>query len=106
MEIKTPKDAENFIFPIEDGTVKMSGGDQGIRKYTSMRDQPLRGEEFKDDLRGESDGSQPMDTMMDDRSPNDFLVDRRELYLSSSRRTLSSALCAERRIIANTTAIH
>ena len=35
-----------------------------------------------------------------------FLVDRRELHSSSSRRTWSSAQCAEERNIPNTAAIH
>ena len=42
------------------GTVKLSGGDQGIRDHSE------RGEERRVDLRGESDGSQPTDTMTDD----------------------------------------
>ena len=33
-EITTPKMGDNFIFPIADGTVTLSGGDEGIRKST------------------------------------------------------------------------
>ena len=100
------KMVEILIFPIADGTVKLCGGDQVIRKSTSMRDEPERGEELRDDLRGESDGSPPVDTTMDGREVrNVFLVDRRELHLSSSRRTKSSALCTEGRNIPNTNAI-
>ena len=36
---------EIFIFPIADGTVKLSGGDQVLRASTSIRDRPDRGEE-------------------------------------------------------------
>ena len=73
MDIITPKNSEHFIFRNEDGTAKLSGRDQGIRKCTWKRDQPERGEELRDDLRGESDGSQPIDTMMDDTDArNDF----------------------------------
>ena len=44
-----------------------------MRKSTLIWDQPERGAELRDDLRGESDGSQPTDTMMDDREArNDF----------------------------------
>ena len=72
-EIITPKDGEHFIFPIADGTVTLSGGDHGIRKSTSMRDQPARGEEPMVIFEEESDGSQPVDEMMDDREAcNDF----------------------------------
>ena len=47
---------ENFRFPIADGTVKISGGDQDLRTSTLIRDSPDRGEEH-DNLRGESEGS-------------------------------------------------
>ena len=53
--------------------LKMSGGDHDIRKFTLLRDQPEGGEQLRDDLRGESGGSQPIDTMTDDREArNDF----------------------------------
>ena len=48
--------------PVADGAVQLSGGDQVFRKSTLIRDQPDRGEECRDDLQGESDGSQPMVT--------------------------------------------
>ena len=64
-EVLMPKSGENCTFPIADGTLKSSGGHQVFRKPTLIRDQPERCEERKDDLRGESDGSQPIDTMMD-----------------------------------------
>ena len=84
----------NTFFPTADGTVKLSG-DQGFRKSTLIRDQPERGAELRDDLRRESDGSQPIDTVMDRQCcPKRLLVDRWELHLSSSRRTWSSAPCA------------
>ena len=47
---------EKFIFPIADGTVKLSGGDQVLRISTLIRDRPDRGEE-QGNLQGESDGS-------------------------------------------------
>ena len=65
MTIGISMDQENCLIS-RDGTVKLSGGDQGIRKSTSIRDHSERGEERRVDLRGESDGSQPTDTMMDD----------------------------------------
>ena len=46
----------SLIFPIADGTVKLSVGDQDLRTSTLTRDSPDRGEE-QDNLRGESDGS-------------------------------------------------
>ena len=50
------KKGENLIFPIADGKVKLSGGDQVLRTSTLIRDRPDRGEE-QGNLQGESDGS-------------------------------------------------
>ena len=46
--------------------VNLSGRDHGIRRSTSMRDQPLRSEEISGDLQGSSDKSQPTDETEDD----------------------------------------
>ena len=43
--VLTPMSGEKFIFAIEDGTVKLSGGDQVLRTSTLVRDRPDRGEE-------------------------------------------------------------
>ena len=53
-EVLTPMSGDNFLFPIADGTVKVSGGDQRLRTSTLIRDRPERGEE-QEVLRGESD---------------------------------------------------
>ena len=50
------KRSGNFIIPVADGTVKVSGEDQDLRTSTSIQDSPDRGEE-QDNLRGETDGS-------------------------------------------------
>ena len=55
-EVLTPMKGGTFIFPITDGTVKISGGDEDLRTSTLIWDSQDRGEE-QDDLRGESDGS-------------------------------------------------
>ena len=55
-EVSTPMSGEKFIFPIADGTEKLSGGDQVLRTSTLIRDRPDRGEE-QGNLQGESDGS-------------------------------------------------
>ena len=44
-EVLTPMKGDNFIFPIADGTVKISGEDQHLRTSTSFWDSPDRGEE-------------------------------------------------------------
>ena len=40
----TPMRGDNFKFPVVDGTVKLSGGDQVLRTSTLIRDRPERGE--------------------------------------------------------------
>ena len=54
--VLTPMKGDKFIFPIADGTVKISGGDQVLKTSTLNWDNPDRGEE-QDNLRGESEGS-------------------------------------------------
>ena len=55
-EVSTPMKSEKIIFPVANGTVKRSGGDQDLRTSTLIQDSPDRGEE-QDNPRGESDGS-------------------------------------------------
>ena len=63
-----PKNGEKLIFPIADGTVKISGGDQVLRTSTLIRDSFDRGE-GQGNLLGESEGSSP--TPFQDASPDD-----------------------------------
>ena len=44
-EVLTPMKGDNFVFPVADGTVKISGGDRRLRPSTFIRDRPERGEE-------------------------------------------------------------
>ena len=85
-EVLMPKSGDHFTFPIGAGPVKLSGREQVFRKSTLIQDHPARGEEHNDVLQAESGGSPPSDTLADDgEARNDFLDDRKELYLSSSR---------------------
>ena len=52
-EVLTPMKGEYFIFPVADGTVLISGGDQRPRSSTLIQDRPERGEE-QQIVRGES----------------------------------------------------
>ena len=54
-EVFTPMKGDHIIFPVADGTVKISGGDQDLKTSTPIRDRPDR--EEQDNHRGESDGS-------------------------------------------------
>ena len=63
------------IFPIADGTVKLSGGDQSLRTSTLIGDRPDQGE-GQGNLQGESDGSSstPLQdsSLYDGEARNDF----------------------------------
>ena len=59
-EVLTLQHGEHVIYPIADGRVKLTGGDQVLRTSTLIRDSPEPGEKRKD-LREESDGSPPRD---------------------------------------------
>ena len=61
---------DNFIFPVADGTVKVSGGDQRLKTSSSIRDRPERGEE-QEVLRGESDGLSCPNVLQDDSTLDD-----------------------------------
>ena len=52
-EVLTPMKGDNFIFPVADGTFKISGGDRRLRTSTLIWDRPERGEE-QEILQGES----------------------------------------------------
>ena len=54
--VLTPMKGNNFILPVADGTVQLSGEDQDLRTSRLIRDSPDRGEE-QDILRGEPEGS-------------------------------------------------
>ena len=55
-EVLTPMKGEQIVFPVADGTVKISGENQDLVTSTLIRDSPDGGEE-QDNLRGELDGS-------------------------------------------------
>ena len=64
-EVLTPTKGDDFIIPVADGTVKVSGGDQSLRTSTLIRDRPERGEE-QEVLRGESDRLSSPTPLQDD----------------------------------------
>ena len=53
-EVLSPMQCDNFIFPVADGTVKVSGGDRRLRPSTAIRERPER-EEEQEILQGKSD---------------------------------------------------
>ena len=73
-EVIFPKENGKFIFPVADGGIKLSGGDQELRTHTLIREHPTRGESHIDFL-GESEGSlpPPQDSFLDaGEAINDF----------------------------------
>ena len=76
-----------FIFPIADGRIKTSGGDQELRRSTLIRPRPIQGEGHVDFL-GESEGSlpQPHDSFPDAGWSNSrFLVHVGKHHIPPSR---------------------
>ena len=74
-EVLTPQRSGNFIFPVADGTVKLSGGDQVVRTSTSIRDSPNSGEEqgnFQGEFDGSSSTSHGDSSLNDGEARNDF----------------------------------
>ena len=100
-EVLTPLSGGNFIFPIADGTVKLSGGDQVLRTYLNPGSPRPRGkikEFFKENQMNYILWYYFKETqrlMM--RSW--FLVRIRQFYFPSSRGTQSQSARAARRII-------
>ena len=69
-----PKKNGTYIFPTEDGRIKLPGGDQELRTSTLVRDHPIRG--GRKDFPGElklSPPSPPQDSYPDaGEARNDF----------------------------------
>ena len=57
-ELILPPKKGKFTFPVADGRIKTSGGDQELRTSTLVRHRPIHGESNIDFL-GESEGSLP-----------------------------------------------
>ena len=100
-EVFTLMEGNKFIFPVADGTVKVSGGDQRLRTSTLIRDRPEQGEE-QEVLRGESDGlSSPIplqdDSTRDDaEATNDFWSVTEDLIIVSTWNPESNCTCREK----------
>ena len=69
-EVLTLMNVDNFIFPVADGTVKDSGGDQRLRRSTLIRDRPKQRKE-QEVFRGESEGLSSPNPLQDDSTLDD-----------------------------------
>ena len=60
------------MFPVADGTAKLSGGDHEFREPTQRREQPAGSEALSGELQGEQEGPQPTETKDDAEAQRDF----------------------------------
>ena len=72
-EVLTPMKGDSFMFPVADGTVKISGGDRRLRTSTSIPDRPERGEE-QEILQAESGGLSSPSPHQDDSTQDDAVA--------------------------------
>ena len=63
---------EEFIFPVADGTAKLSRRYHGFREPTLRREQPARSEDLSGELRCEPEGPQPTESKDDAEVCADF----------------------------------
>ena len=76
-EILIRQKDDEFIFPVADGTAKLSGRDYEFRESTLRREPTVRIEDFSRELHDEPGESQPTETTDDAEARANFLVDPR-----------------------------
>ena len=102
-EVLTFVGGEQFIFPIADGTVKLSGGDQVLRTFTLIRDNPDRGE-VQENLLGESNElhsptpHQEDSTRDDEESKNDFWTIQENSFFVITLNPESNCTCRNKNL--------
>ena len=73
-EVLISQKGDQFIFPVADGTAKLSGRDYEFRKPTPRREQTVRSEDYSGELEeGEPGESPPAESTDDDEARADFL---------------------------------
>ena len=72
-EVLISEKGDEFIFPVADGTAKLSVRDYDFREPTQRREQTVRNEDFSGELEGESAESQPTESTDDAEARADFL---------------------------------
>ena len=72
-DILITQKGDQFIFPVADGTAKLSGRDYEFRKSTPRREQTVRSEDYSGELEeGEPGESPPTESTDDDEKRADF----------------------------------
>ena len=71
-EVLISQKGEEFIFPIADGTAKLSGRDYEFREPTLRREQTVRSEDISGEFLGEPEEAQPTESTDDAEARADF----------------------------------
>ena len=105
-EVLISQKNDEFVFPVADGTAKLSGRDYEFRAPTLRREKPERSEDLSGEIQGESEESPPAGPPDDAEAHGDFWSIERWPLLSSSHWTTTTTLGAGRRNISYSTEIH
>ena len=71
-EVLITQKEDEFLFPIADGTAKLSGRDCEFREPTLRREPTVRSEDLSGEIQGESEESQPAEPTDDAKAWRDF----------------------------------
>ena len=71
-EVLISQKEEDIIFPVADGTARLSGRDYGFREPTPRQEPTARSEDFSREVHGEPGESQPTETTDDAEARADF----------------------------------
>ena len=74
-EVLTPQRGEEFLFPVADGTAKLSGKDHEFREPAQRQERLERSDDLRGELQGEPEGFQLTETKDDAECLERFLVD-------------------------------
>ena len=97
---------KEFIFPVPDGTAKLSGRDHEFREPTLRRQQTVRSEDLSGELQGEQGEPQRTASKYDAEARKDFWSIQFDFIYRHRIETRVPTLCAERRNIPYSTEIH
>ena len=95
-----------FIFPVADGSAKLSGRDYEFQEPTMRQESTVRRENLSGESQSDREEFRPEEIKRWRRNSQGLLVHSRWFHLSSSCWTESSFVCAERRIIPNSTEVY
>ena len=74
------EELENLDAPIADGAAKLFVRDHGVRESTVRREQPVRSDDLREELQGNSERPQPSETQDDAEARNDFFGQYKETW--------------------------